>query len=66
MSTQMPTISVEEIDNRFVATIADTGATVSGSTHDEALQNALREIIARQIAQAEERKKHRRKDHTGA
>jgi hypothetical protein len=62
----MPDIAIEEIDNRFVATIADTGAQVSGATHDEALNNALREIIARRIAEAEKRKRQRRKDHTGA
>ncbi len=62
----LPTISVEQIDNQFVATVPDIGATVTGATHDEALQNALREIIAKRIAEAEKRKRQRRGKHTGA
>jgi hypothetical protein len=63
-----PTISIEEIDGHFEAAIPDIGARVTGATHDEALTNALREIIARRIAaaEAEKRKRQGRKDHTGA
>ena len=59
------TIDVEEIDDHFLATVPSIGIRVTGATHDEALTNALREIIARRIAEAE---KHKRqgKDHTGA
>jgi hypothetical protein len=42
------------------------GATVTVSTHDEALTLALREIIARRIAEAEKRKQRKGKDHTVA
>jgi predicted RNase H-like HicB family nuclease len=60
-----PTIHIEEIDGQFVATVPALGATVTGSTHDEALQNAVREIVARRIAEAQERKHHpHSKDHT--
>ncbi len=62
----LPTISVEQIDSQFVATVPAIGAEVTGATHDEALENALREIIARRIAEAEKRKKQRRGKHTGA
>lgn len=60
-----PTIEVEEIDDHFVGTVPSIGVRVIGATHNEALTNALREIIARRIAEAE---KHKRqgKDHTGA
>ncbi len=55
-----PTIHIEERDGQFIATIPEIGATVTGATHDEALTNALREIVARRIAEAEERKRNTR------
>ena len=59
-----PTIEIEEInDNHFVATIPALGTSVTGSTRDEALNNALRAIIARRIAQAEKSKQRHGKDH---
>ena len=36
-----PTIEVEEIDDHFVATVPSIGVRVTGTTHDEALTNAL-------------------------
>jgi hypothetical protein len=60
-----PTIHIEEIGGQFVATVPALGVTVTGSTHDVALQNAMREIVARRIAETEERKHHpHSKDHT--
>lgn len=59
-----PTIEIEEVSkNHFVATIPALGTSVTGSTRDEALDNALREIITRRIAEAEKRKSRRGKDH---
>ncbi len=66
MIDTMPTIEIEEAGDKFVATIPALGATVTGSTHDEALNLALREIIARRIAEAEKRKRRKGKDHTVA
>lgn len=61
------TIEIEEIsDSQFVATVPSLGATVTGATRDEALNKALREIIARRITEAEQRKRQRGKDHTVA
>jgi predicted RNase H-like HicB family nuclease len=58
-------IHIEERDGQFVATIPKIGATVTGATHDEALENAQRAITQTMIAEAEERKRHTHgKDHT--
>ena len=62
------TIEVEQVGDHFVASVPGIGATVTRAIHDEALTNALREIIARRIAEAEaeKRKQSRGKGHTGA
>jgi len=66
MKDTMPTIEIAEAGDQFVATIPALGATVTGSTRDEALNLALREIIARRIAEAEKHKRRKGKDHTVA
>lgn len=58
-------IHIEERDGQFVASIPKIGATVTGATHDEVLNNALRAITQAMIAEAEERKRHSQgRDHT--
>ncbi len=59
-------IHIEEVDGQFVATIPKIGARVTGVTHDEALTNAQRAIVAAMIEEAEKRKRRRSKDHTVA
>jgi predicted RNase H-like HicB family nuclease len=59
-------IHIEEVDGHFVATVPKIGATVTGATHGEALENAQRAIMARMIAEAEKRKAQQQKGHTGA
>jgi len=66
MKDTLPTIEIAEAGDQFVASIPALGATVSGSTRDEALTLALREILARRIAEAEKRKRRKGKDHTVA
>jgi predicted RNase H-like HicB family nuclease len=53
-------------DGRYVATVPGIGATVTGATHEEALTNAQRAIVASMIAEAERNKKGKGKGHTGA
>jgi hypothetical protein len=55
-------IHIEEVDGQFVATIPR----VTGVTHDEALTNAQRAIVAAMIEEAEKRKRRKGKDHTVA
>ena len=54
-------IHIEEVDGHFVATVPKIGATVTGDTHGEALENAQRAIMARMIAEAESVKLSNRK-----
>ncbi len=54
-------IHIEQSGNQFVATIPKIGATVTGTTHDEALTNAQRAIVQAMIAEAEKRKRQRRR-----
>ena len=56
-------IHIEEVDGQFVATVPKIGVTVTGATHDEALTNAQRAIVASMIAEAEKSKQRREKDH---
>jgi len=56
-------IHKEEVDGQFVAMVPKIGATVTGATHDEALTNAQRAIVASMIAEAEKSKQRRGKDH---
>lgn len=59
-------IHMEEVDGQFVASIPKIGARVTGATHDEALANAQRAIVAAMIEEAEKRKRRKGKDHTVA
>lgn len=59
-------IHIEKVNEHFVATIPKIGATVTGATHDEALTNAQRAIVAAMIEEAEKRKRRKGKDHTVA
>ncbi len=63
MSDKAHTIEVQQIGDRFQATVAGIGAKVTGATLDEALAEAQRAIVASMI-EAEKRKRKRNKGRT--
>ena len=48
---------------KLLPNVPKIGAAVTGATHDEALTNAQRAIVASMIAEAEKSKQRQEKDH---